>query len=213
VGVVLERGVIRGSTPALETLLRRGALLIIQQGLRPVFRRGQRDVSSPTWLSGGFALMTASRAVQPLFIIVLASVSVARCTGCSSAPTPAAHPRGDPERTMSSCLGVRAGWVDATTSRSAQGWRDSRAARMTQIGNVGPSSANYIVTRSWVVVTAASASSWARSWPRPASGTLIQRHRAPLGAVCAKVAILSRSSCSAAEAGRPVRDAGRGAEA
>src|SRR5689334_23133824 len=60
VGVVLERGVIRRlyGRPLETLLLTWGASLIIQQGLRLWFGAANVDVSSPRWLSGGFALMT-----------------------------------------------------------------------------------------------------------------------------------------------------------
>src|SRR3989454_872247 len=79
VGVVLERGVIRRlyGRPLETLLLTWGASLIIQQGLRLWFGAANVDVSSPSWLSGGFALMTGlTLPFNRLFIIGLAAVSV-----------------------------------------------------------------------------------------------------------------------------------------
>src|SRR5262249_57615305 len=57
-------------------------------------------------------------------------------------------------RGMSSCLGVRAGWVDATTFALGAGLAGLAGAALTQIGNVGPSlGQNYIVDSFMVVVT------------------------------------------------------------
>src|SRR5438552_4035413 len=59
VGVVLERGVIRRlyGRPLETLLLTWGASLIIQQGLRLWFGAANVDVASPSWLSGGVAVM------------------------------------------------------------------------------------------------------------------------------------------------------------
>src|SRR5439155_22739143 len=67
----------------LETLLLTwGASLIIQQGLRLWFGAANVDVSSPRWLSGGFALMTGlTLPFNRLFIIGLATVTVAAMYG------------------------------------------------------------------------------------------------------------------------------------
>src|SRR2546430_15289504 len=55
---------------------------------------------------------------------------------------------------MSSCLGVRAGLVDATTFAFGAGLAGLAGCALTQIGNVGPSlGQNYIVDSFMVVVT------------------------------------------------------------
>src|SRR5581483_8803483 len=73
-GIILERGVIRRlyGRPLETLLLTWGASLIIQQGLRLWFGAANVDVSSPRWLSGGFALMTGlTLPFNRLFIIGL----------------------------------------------------------------------------------------------------------------------------------------------
>src|SRR5204862_45343 len=80
-GVILERGVIRRlyGRPLETLLLTWGASLIIQQGLRLWFGAANVDVSSPTWLSGGFALMPALGAVfAKVAILVLVMLFLQR---------------------------------------------------------------------------------------------------------------------------------------
>src|SRR4029453_2105606 len=80
VGLVLERGAIRFlyGRPLETLLLTWGAPLIIHQGLRLWFGAANVDVSSPSWLSGGFPVMVdVTLPYNRMFIIGLATVSVA----------------------------------------------------------------------------------------------------------------------------------------
>src|SRR5262249_20117856 len=119
VGVVLERGVIRRlyGRPLETLLLTWGASLIIQQGLRLYFGAANLDVSAPTWLAAGRALMTGpSLRFNRLFIIALAYLGVAAMYWLLFRTNTAPGIRAVTQnRSLSSCLGVRAGWVDATT--------------------------------------------------------------------------------------------------
>jgi len=195
VGVVLERGVIRRlyGRPLETLLLTWGASLIIQQGLRLYFGAANVDVSSPTWLSGGFALMTGlTLPFNRLFIIVLASVSVAAMYWLLFRTDTGLRIRAVTQnRTMSSCLGVRAGWVDATTFALGAGLAGLAGCALTQIGNVGPSlGQNYIVDSFMVVVTGGVGKLLGTILAAAGIGTLNKGIEPALGAVFAKVAIL-----------------------
>jgi urea transport system permease protein len=195
VGVVLERGVIRRlyGRPLETLLLTWGASLIIQQGLRLWFGAANVDVSSPSWLSGGFALMTGlTLPFNRIFIIGLAVVSVAAmywllfATGAGLRIRAVTQNRG-----MSSCLGVRAGWVDATTFALGAGLAGLAGAALTQIGNVGPSlGQNYIVDSFMVVVTGGVGKLAGTILAAAGIGGLNKGIEPALGAVFAKVAIL-----------------------
>jgi urea transport system permease protein len=195
VGVVLERGVIRRlyGRPLETLLLTWGASLIIQQGLRLWFGAANVDVSSPSWLSGGFALMTGlTLPFNRLFIIGLAAMSVAAMywllfgTGAGLRIRAVTQNRG-----MSSCLGVRAGWVDATTFALGAGLAGLAGAALTQIGNVGPSlGQNYIVDSFMVVVTGGVGKLAGTILAAAGIGGLNKGIEPALGAVFAKVAIL-----------------------
>jgi urea transport system permease protein len=195
VGVVLERGVIRRlyGRPLETLLLTWGASLIIQQGLRLHFGAANVDVSSPTWLSGGFALMTGlTLPFNRLFIIGLASVSVAAMYWLLFRTGTGLRIRAVTQnRAMSSCLGVRAGWVDATTFALGAGLAGLAGCALTQIGNVGPSlGQNYIVDSFMVVVTGGVGKLLGTILAAAGIGTLNKGIEPALGAVFAKVAIL-----------------------
>ena len=195
VGIVLERGVIRRlyGRPLETLLLTWGASLIIQQGLRLYFGAANVDVSSPTWLSGGFALMTGlTLPFNRLFIIGLASACVAAMYWLLFRTDTGLRIRAVTQnRTMSSCLGVRAGWVDATTFALGAGLAGLAGCALTQIGNVGPSlGQNYIVDSFMVVVTGGVGKLLGTILAAAGIGTLNKGIEPALGAVFAKVAIL-----------------------
>jgi len=195
VGVVLERGVIRRlyGRPLETLLLTWGASLIIQQGLRLWFGAANVDVSSPSWLSGGFALMTGlTLPFNRIFIIGLAVVSVAAMYWLLFATSAGLRIRAVTQnRGMSSCLGVRAGWVDATTFALGAGLAGLAGAALTQIGNVGPSlGQNYIVDSFMVVVTGGVGKLAGTILAAAGIGGLNKGIEPALGAVFAKVAIL-----------------------
>src|SRR5262245_11652150 len=195
VGVVLERGVIRRlyGRPLETLLLTWGASLIIQQGLRLYFGAANVDVSSPTWLSGGFALMTGlTLPFNRLFIIGLATVSVVAMYWLLFRTDTGLRIRAVTQnRGMSSCLGVRAGWVDATTFALGAGLAGLAGCALTQIGNVGPSlGQNYIVDSFMVVVTGGVGKLLGTILAAAGIGGLNKGIEPALGAVFAKVAIL-----------------------
>jgi len=195
VGIVLERGVIRRlyGRPLETLLLTWGASLIIQQGLRLWFGAANVDVSSPSWLSGGFALMTGlTLPFNRLFIIALASVSVAGMYWLLFRTDRGLTIRAVTQnRGMSSCLGVRAGVVDAVTFGLGAGLAGLAGAALTQIGNVGPSlGQNYIVDSFMVVVTGGVGKLAGTILAAAGIGGLNKGIEPALGAVFAKVAIL-----------------------
>ena len=115
--------------------------------MRLWFGAANVDVSSPSWLSGGFALMTGlTLPFNRLFIIMLASVSVAGMYWLLFRTDRGLTIRAVTQnRGMSSCLGVRAGVVDAVTFGLGAGLAGLAGAALTQVGNVGPSlGQNYI---------------------------------------------------------------------
>ena len=194
-GVVLERGVIRRlyGRPLETLLLTWGASLIIQQALRLWFGAANVDVASPRWLSGGLSVMVGlTLPWNRLFIIGLASVCVAvmywllfRTDAglCIRAVTQ--------NRAMSSCLGVRAGSVDALTFAIGAGLAGLAGSALTQIGNVGPSlGQNYIVDSFMVVVTGGVGKLAGTLLAAAGIGELNKIIEPALGAVFAKVAIL-----------------------
>ena len=195
VGVVLERGVIRRlyGRPLETLLLTWGASLIIQQGLRLWFGAANVDVASPRWLSGGVPVMVnLTLPYNRVFIIGLATLAVAGMywllfrTGAGLRIRAVTQNRG-----MASCLGVRAGWVDAATFAVGAGLAGLAGCALTQIGNVGPSlGQNYIVDSFMVVVTGGVGKLAGTIFAAAGIGGLNKGIEPALGAVFAKVAIL-----------------------
>ena len=195
VGIVLERSVIRRlyGRPLETLLLTWGASLIIQQGLRLWFGAANVDVSSPRWLSGGFGLMTGlTLPFNRLFIIGLATVSVAGMYWLLFRTNRGLTIRAVTQnRSMSACLGVRAGAVDALTFGLGAGLAGLAGCALTQIGNVGPSlGQNYIVDSFMVVVTGGVGKLAGTILAAAGIGGLNKGIEPALGAVFAKVAIL-----------------------
>lgn len=195
VGVALERGVIRRlyGRPLETLLLTWGASLIIQQGLRLWFGAANVDVSSPRWLSGGLPLMAGlTLPYNRLFIIGLAVISVAGMYWLLFRTDAGLRIRAVTQnRSMSACLGVRAGVVDATTFALGAGLAGLAGAALTQIGNVGPSlGQNYIVDSFMVVVTGGVGKIAGTILAAAGIGGLNKGIEPALGAVFAKVAIL-----------------------
>jgi urea transport system permease protein len=195
VGAALERGVIRRlyGRPLETLLLTWGASLIIQQGLRLWFGAANVDVSAPRWLSGGVPVMVnLTLPYNRVFIIGLATLAVAAMywllfrTGAGLRIRAVMQNRG-----MASCLGVRAGWVDAATFALGAGLAGLAGCALTQIGNVGPSlGQNYIVDSFMVVVTGGVGKLAGTILAAAGIGGLNKSIEPALGAVFAKVAIL-----------------------
>src|SRR5207237_10654131 len=143
VGLLLERGAIRllYGRPLETLLLTWGASLVIQQGLRLWFGAANVDVSSPRWLSGGVPVMVGlTLPYHRVFIIGLAAVAVAAMYWLLFSTSAGLRIRAVTQnRAMSSCLGVRAGVVDATTFAFGAGLAGLAGCAVTQIGNLGPS--------------------------------------------------------------------------
>ena len=195
VGLVLERGVIRFlyGRPLETLLLTWGASLIIQQGLRLWFGAANVDVSSPSWLSGGVPVMVGlTLPYNRVFIIGLATAAVAAMYWLLFRTNAGLRIRAVTQnRAMSSCLGLRAGVVDATTFAFGAGLAGLAGCALTQIGNVGPSlGQNYIVDSFMVVVTGGVGKLAGTILASAGLGGLTKGIEPALGAVFGKVAIL-----------------------
>ena len=195
VGLVMERGVIRFlyGRPLETLLLTWGASLIIQQALRLWFGAANVDVASPSWLSGGYPMMVGvTLPYNRVFIIGLATVSVAATYWLLFRTSAGLRIRAVTQnRAMSSCLGVRAGVVDATTFAFGAGLAGLAGCALTQIGNVGPSlGQNYIVDSFMVVVTGGVGKLAGTILAAAGLGGLTKGIEPALGAVFGKVAIL-----------------------
>ena len=158
VGAVLERSVFRFlyGRP-LETLLASwGLSLILMQGVRTVFGAQNVQVENPSWMSGGFEVL--SNLTLPYNRLVIIAFAVAVLVGMTLLITRTRMGlfvrSVTQNRPMASCMGVNTARVDTMAFSLGAGIAGLAGCALSQIGNVGPDlGQNYIVDCFMVVVT------------------------------------------------------------
>ncbi len=181
VGILIERGIIQFlyGRP-LDTLLATwGLSLVLQQAVRTAFGPTNKNVSSPSWMSGSFKLghidVTYNRLwivlfTLTVFVLLLVLLRYTRLGLEMRAVTQ--------NRAMAASMGIRTGWIDAMTfGRSTMSAPTS--ARVTSS------------TRSWLWCSAESAISGAR-WSAPSRSASPTNSSSRLPAPCSA---RSRSWC------------------
>ena len=156
VGIALERGIIRFLYGrSLETLLATwGVSLVLQQLVRTIFGAPNKEVSNPSWMTGGFELIggatiTWNRVVILVFCFAVLGVLalVLRRT------TFGLHMRAVTQnREMSSAMGIRTAAVDALTFGLGSGIAGIAGVALSQIGNVSPNLGTIYIVDSFMVV-------------------------------------------------------------
>jgi urea transport system permease protein len=156
VGVALERSVIRFlyGRP-LETLLATwGVSLILQQAVRSIFGSPNREVSNPTWMTGGFdpiggLTITWNRLVIILFcLIVLGTLAL-----ILNRTRFGLHMRAVTQnRPMASVMGIPSARIDALTFGLGSGIAGMAGVALSQIGNVSPNLGTIYIVDSFLVV-------------------------------------------------------------
>ena len=156
VGVVLERSVIRFLYGrALETLLATwGVSLILQQTVRSIFGSPNKEVSNPSWMTGGFDLIggftvTWNRLVIILFCFVVLGVLALILNRTSFGLQMRAVTQN---RSMASVMGIRTARVDALTFGLGSGIAGMAGVALSQIGNVSPNLGTIYIVDSFLVV-------------------------------------------------------------
>ena len=156
VGLALERSVIRFlyGRP-LETLLATwGVSLILQQAVRSIFGSPNREVSNPTWMTGGFDpiggfTITWNRLVIILFcLIVLGALAL-----ILNRTRFGLHMRAVTQnRPMASVMGIPSARIDALTFGLGSGIAGMAGVALSQIGNVSPNLGTIYIVDSFLVV-------------------------------------------------------------
>jgi urea transport system permease protein len=158
VGAVLERSVFRFlyGRP-LETLLASwGLSLILMQAVRTVFGAQNVQVENPSWMSGGFdVLSNLTLPYNRLVIIAFAAAVLIGMTLLINKTRMGLFVRSVTQnRSMASCMGVNTARVDTMAFSLGAGIAGLAGCALSQIGNVGPDlGQNYIVDSFLVVVT------------------------------------------------------------
>jgi urea transport system permease protein len=156
IGVGLERGLIRHlyRRPIDTLLLTWGVGMILQQAVRTVFGSTNREVTSPSWMSGemeiasGIAL-TQNRVVIILFgLIVFALVIfIIQKTWFGLQMRAVTQ-----NRAMAASMGIRTGRVDAMTFGLGSGIAGMAGVALAQIDNVSPNLGQGYIVDSFMVV-------------------------------------------------------------
>jgi len=194
-GIALERGVIRFLYGrALETLLATwGISLILQQLVRTIFGAPNKEVSNPSWMTGGFDLVggftiTWNRLVIILFcFLVLGAIAlILRRTSFGL------HMRAVTQnRDMAAAMGIPTARVDALTFGLGSGVAGMAGVALSQIGNVSPNLGQIYIVDSFLVVVFGGVGSLAGTLVGAMSLGVINKLLEPVaGAVLGKVAIL-----------------------
>ena len=155
-GVLIERLVIcRLHGRPLETLLATfGISLILQQLVRTIFSPLNRQVSTPSWMSGSWEInpvlsLTLNRlyilAFALLVFIVLVIVLKKTSLGLNVRAV-------SQNRNMAKAMGVKTNWVDAMTFGLGSGIAGIAGVALSQLTNVGPNLGQAYIIDSFMVV-------------------------------------------------------------
>jgi urea transport system permease protein len=156
VGIVLERTIIRFLYKRpLETLLATwGVSLILQQAVRNVFGPSNREVTTPSWMSGSFEItsglaLTSNRLVIVIFtaLVFLALVLIIRRTHFGVEMRAVTQ-----NRAMANSMGIRSSTVDALTFALGAGIAGIAGVALSQIDNVSPNLGQSYIIDSFLVV-------------------------------------------------------------
>lgn len=155
-GVLIERLVIRHlHGRPLETLLATfGISLILQQLVRTIFSPLNRQVSTPSWMSGSWEInpvlsLTLNRLYILAFalLVFIALVIVLRKTSLGLNVRAVSQ-----NRNMAKAMGVKTHWVDAMTFGLGSGIAGIAGVALSQLTNVGPNLGQSYIIDSFMVV-------------------------------------------------------------
>lgn len=155
-GILIERGVIRflHGRP-LETLLATfGVSLILQQLVRTVFSPLNRQVESPSWMSGSLDINPVlSLTLNRLYILVFALLVFALLLLILRKTSLGLNVRAvSQNRSMAKAMGVKTDWVDAMTFGLGSGIAGIAGVALSQLTNVGPNLGQAYIIDSFMVV-------------------------------------------------------------
>jgi urea transport system permease protein len=195
VGVVLERGVIRFLYgQPLETLLATwGISLILQQAVRSIFGAPNKEVSNPSWMTGGFDpiggfTITWNRVTIVLFCFIVLGVLALILNRTSFG----LHMRAVTQnRAMASVMGIRTARVDALTFGLGSGIAGMAGVALSQIGNVSPNLGTIYIVDSFLVVVFGGVGNLMGTLVGALSLGIVNKFLEPVaGAILAKIVVL-----------------------
>lgn len=195
VGIAIERGVIRFlyGRP-LETLLATfGISLVLQQAVRSIFSPLNREVASPSWMSGSLEInpvwsLTYNRLTILIFslLVFFIILLIMKRTSLGLKLRAVAQ-----NRAMARAVGVRASWVDALTFGLGSGIAGVAGVALSQLTNVGPNlGQGYIIDSFMVVVFGGVGNLWGTLVGALGLGIFNKFLEPYSGAVLAKILVL-----------------------
>ncbi len=194
VGIAIERGIIRFlyGRP-LETLLATwGVSLVLQQAVRTIFGASNREVSAPSYMSGGFDFLGLAVTYNRLWIIVFTlAVFAALLFILKATPLGLQMRAVTQNRRMAASMGIRTGYVDAMTFALGSGIAGIAGVALSQIDNVSPNlGQGYIIDSFLVVVFGGVGNLWGTFVSAFALGITNKLLEPWAGAVLGKILIL-----------------------
>jgi urea transport system permease protein len=194
VGIAIERGVIRFlyGRP-LETLLATwGISLILQQAVRTTFGPNNREVSTPTFMSGVVEVGGLAITLNRFWIIVFAGIVFALLLAALRYTTLGLHMRAVTQnRRMASSMAINTGRIDALTFGLGSGIAGLAGVALSQIDNVSPNlGQSYIIDSFLVVVFGGVGNLWGTLVGALTLGIANKFLEPYAGAVLGKIALL-----------------------
>lgn len=195
VGILIQRCVIRylHGRP-LETLLATfGISLILQQAVRSIFSPLNRQVVSPSWLSGSMELNPIfSLTYNRLYILIFALLVFLILQLVLKRTSLGLNVRAvSQNRDMAKAIGIRTEWVDAMTFGLGSGIAGIAGVALSQLTNVGPNLGQaYIIDSFMVVVFGGVGNLWGTLVGAFSLGVLNKFLEPVTGAVLANIVIL-----------------------
>jgi urea transport system permease protein len=155
-GVVLERCLIRFlyGRP-LETLLATwGVSLVMQQAVRSIFGSPNKEVSNPSWMTGGFDPVGGFTVTwNRVYIIVFCFVVLGGLALLLNRTSFGLQMRAVTQnREMARAMGIRTARIDALTFGLGSGIAGMAGVALSQIGNVSPNLGQIYIVDSFLVV-------------------------------------------------------------
>jgi urea transport system permease protein len=195
VGILIERGVVRFlyGRP-LETLLATfGVSLILQQTVRSIFSPLNRAVSTPEWMSGQLVINDALAFTNiRVYIVIFSIIVFVALTTLLRFTTLGLQIRSvSQNREMARAMGIRGGWIDATTFGLGSGVAGLAGVALSQLTNVGPNlGQSHIVDSFMVVVFGGVGNLWGTVIAGLSLGVANKFIEPFAGAVLAKIVVL-----------------------
>ena len=156
VGIGLERGAIRHlyGRPIETLLMTWGVSMILQQAVRVAFGSTNREVTSPSWMSGTMEIASGIALTQNRVVIILFGLIVFGLVVLVTKKTwfGLQMRAVTQNRAMAASMGIRTGRVDAMTFDLNSGIAGMAGVALAQIDNVSPNLGQGYIVDSFMVV-------------------------------------------------------------